>query len=381
MPDAAFRAYAHVHLADLVDGELEPMLDALQALGFDGVTAEVTSGPFERLRGFPTQPRLLRSDGGFFYPAEAGLYEDTRLKPIAAEWLRQRGNRSYLPALIDATSARGLGLRLRISAFEVGRLAGKYPDAAGKDVFGDVSPMALCPADPDVRALLRATLRELIEGYEPEGVDVVDWRYWSGVLAEHALSAVGEGLLDDLLGICFSESSRQLAQEGGIDVGAAARRVQVEIESILDHPERADGTLEQLVGESEPLGEYLDWQMDVLGEIAQAVVEQYPGQLALPKFVDFPNESSAANLLHMCAADGEHLDELLRSIEEFQAAHDWTELHLQELPLDEPQLLVRLLTALVGADLRQFVIGGVTLLGPRARDVVRQALRFARRSA
>jgi hypothetical protein len=384
---AGFRAHALVHLGDIVDCGLDAGLDAIQGLGFDGVTVEVTSPPFARLRAIAVEPRFIRSDGGYFYPAEPGLYEDTRIKPLAADWLKQRKDRSYLPAVADACAARGLALRLRISAFGAGRLAAKHPDAAGKTVFGDLSSTTLCPADPDVRALVRATVRELVEGYEPEALEVADLRYWSGVEAGHSMTVQGGSMVDDLFELCFCESSRQAAQESEVDVAAAARRVQVEIERLLDDHSRGDGPWEDFLEDNEPVADYVASQVDLLEGFARSLVDAYPGQVVLVKPAIFAtgvtvDAVEGPQIVMVFPSDWPSTAEFVEEMRDWDGMNEdsWLEFDAAEWAVGRPQDFVRLLKSLAEVKVRRLVLGGWPMIGAAGRDALQQALRYARRA-
>ena len=163
-----FRSYIVSHLADLVDAGVEECLDRVQGVGASGVSVAVTSGALGELRSAAqATPRVFRSRGGFFFQPNDEYYGDTRLKPIVSTWLK---GRNPLEKVVDACRRRGLELRRRLSAFEVGRIARRYPEAAAQTVFGDPAPTTLCPASPDVRALLRATVDDLSKAHAPTAI-------------------------------------------------------------------------------------------------------------------------------------------------------------------------------------------------------------------
>jgi hypothetical protein len=259
-----FETYIVSHLADLVDSNIDESLDAIQGTGATGVTLVVSGAARTHLRcQLACSPRILRTRGGYFYQPDLNYYADTHLKPVVATWVRHR---QPLDRTIAACRQRKLKVRLRISAFEIGRIGEKHPDAAAKSVFGDVAAETLCPANPDVRALLRGTIRELCERFSPDGIELADLRYHSGALGFRGLAIgfdPGEGFLA-LLGICFSESSRQGAAERDIDTEAAARWAQVALEKVLTTGRPLSDSLGEMLAEAEIPRRYVLCQQDTL---------------------------------------------------------------------------------------------------------------------
>ncbi|HRX84696.1 MAG TPA: hypothetical protein P5572_06710 [Phycisphaerae bacterium] len=267
-----FETYIVSHLADLVDGDIEESLEAIQGTGASGVTLVVSGAARTHLRCQPAcNPRILRSRGGYYYQPDPSYYTETHLKPVAASWVRHRQS---LDRTVAACRQRNLKIRLRISAFEVGRVGDKHADAAAKSVFGDVAAETLCPANPDVRALLRGTVRELQERFTPDGIELNDVRYHSGALGFRGLAIgfdPGEGFLG-LLGICFSESSRQAAGERDIDTDAAARWVQVHLDKVLTSGRALDDSLSELLRDAEIPRRYVLCQQDTLDALLVGLV-------------------------------------------------------------------------------------------------------------
>lgn len=267
-----FETYVVSHLADLIDSGLDESLDALQGVGATGVTLTVSGPGRTHLRcRAQCNPRILRSRGGYYYQPDPDFYAETHLKPVVASWVRQR---APLDRAVAACRQRDLKLRLRLSAFEVGRIGEKHPDAAAKSVFGDVAAETLCPANPDVRALLRGTIRELCERFAPDALELTDLRYHSGALGHRGLAIgfdPGEGFLG-ILGVCFSESSRQAAAERDIDTEAAARWAQVALDKVLSTGRPLEDSLNELLRDAEIPRRYVLCQQDTLDALLNGLI-------------------------------------------------------------------------------------------------------------
>jgi hypothetical protein len=276
-----FRSSIICGLWDLVDFGQEEGLDRIRATGVTGVTVVVTSGPAAILRSGPAcPPRIFRTRGGFFFQPQDSSYANSRIKPIVSTWLR---GRNPLEAVARACTARGLELRLRISAFGVGRIAQRHPECAGKTVFGDIAPLALCPAHSDVRALLTATVADLSANYAPAAVEIDDLRYHSGAWGENGLE-IGfepdESILA-LLSVCFSEASRQQAAEEGIDAAAAARVVEEQLDEALAGRAAKTDLPDKQRERNEALRRYLDLQVVTLDRLIEQIADTAGGPIRL----------------------------------------------------------------------------------------------------
>ncbi len=268
-----FQAHVYGHLSDFADYGIEESLDAVQAIGAAGVIVNVLSGPRTALRSRPGDgPRLFRSGGGFFFQPDADHYADTHLKPITSTWLRQR---NPLDKLVERCKGRDLDVRLRIDALEVGRIAARHPEAAAATVFDDVSTETLCPANPDVRALIRAAVRDLAARYQPTAIELEGMLYHSGFYCTRPAPDIGMEAGDVvmmLLATCFSASSRQAADERGVDAEAAAKWARKALDRALEQGDPDDGRLADEFADSAVMGAYLECQEQILdawlGDIA-----------------------------------------------------------------------------------------------------------------
>jgi hypothetical protein len=268
-----FETYIVSHLADLIDGGMDEGLDAIQGTGATGVTLIVTSSARTHLRcNAKCDPRVYRTRGGYFYLPDAQFYADTHVKPIVATWVR---GRQTLEKAVAACRQRGLKLRLRISGLEIGRIAEKYADAAAKDAFGDAAVETLCPASADVRGLLRGTIREFVERFGPDAIELADLRYHSGALGHRGLAIgfdPGIGFLA-ILSLCFCESSRQAAAERDIDTEAAARWARITLDKVLSSGRPCNDTLSELLRDAEIPRRYVRCQQDTLDALLIGLIK------------------------------------------------------------------------------------------------------------
>ena len=390
-----FRCSIVCGLWDLVDFGEEDGLDRIRATGATGVTVVVTSGPTAVLRSTSTcQPRIFRSRGGFFFQPQETCYANSRVKPILSTWLR---GRNPLETVAPACTVRGLELRLRISAFGVGRVAKRHPECASKTVFGDFAPLTLCPAHPDVRALLTATVADLSENYAPAGVEIADLRYHSGASSDIGLE-IGfdpSEAVFGLLGVCFSEASRQHAAETGIDAAAAARVVQDRLEEALAGRTASGDSLDNLRKRHEALDRYLGSQTRAL----DALMEQAAGAAGRPIRLVWP-PAPAGQILpsargQQCTAglvigqsglgNGESDNGLaanrLAKPDHGAAGPTELEIDLGDVSPDETHRLVTTVKQAADEGIEGISFAHLGLLNEAGFTAIRQAVRYAARSA
>lgn len=381
-----------VNLWDLVDAGIDATLDRIQATGATAVSVVVTSRPVASLRvSDECSPRVVRDPGGFFFKPDPAYYQDTQLKPLLSPWLKQR---NPLDAIANATDKRQLQLRLRISAFQVGQLAERHPQTASKNVFGDVATHALCPAHPDVRALLRSTVADLSERYVPSAIEIDDLVFHSGSVAGDLVSGVDYGeSFSWLLGICFSEASRQWAVEHDADPASAARWVRVKLDQALGANTPMADSIEDLVSDAPLTRAYLEAQtlaIDTLIERLASATGQCSLALILPEsqygFGQLSARGAASAALAIAPLDGVRCDLSVGSVDEIRKRLGIDggiafQIEPAAVCIEAPQELVRTVRQSTELDLAGIVYSHWSQFGQQTQCAIRQAVRFASRSA
>jgi hypothetical protein len=386
------QSYILSTLPDLLDGDLEENLDRIQGLGATGMTLLVTTPARMHLRGDARcQPRILRTRGGYFFQPDRQHYTEAHVQPVVSSWVRSRQS---LDRAVDACRTRGLGVRFRVSLLEIGRVAEKYPELAGKNALGDVAPQTLCPANPDLRALLRGTLRDLTERFAPDSIELCDLRYHSGALGYGGLAIgfdPGEGFLA-LLSICYSESSRQVAAERDIDTEAACRWAQTALDRVLKSGQSLNRTLGELIRDEEIPQSYLECQQDTLDALLVGLIRQSETDIHLVLPGDF-EEGMRPSPVSVQQAAGIVLEAELEAPEE--VAETITEVRRrfgegQDLTLDydaagglsgDAQPLVSVVKASADQGISAVSFSEWGMLPADALDPLRQAIRYATRSS
>lgn len=387
------------NLWDLVDGGVDRTLDAIQSLGAAEISVAVAAGPITQLRlDTECAQRVFCDPGGLFFKPDPAHYDDARVKPISSPWLRQR---NPLDQIAEAADKRGLPLRLRIGAFAIGQLVHRHPEIASKSVYGDASAGRLCPAHPDVRALLRCVVSDLSERYVPAAIELDDFEFRSGLSRQISAANSGEvgashrgAGFDQLAEICFAEAARQWAIEHGADPASASRWVKVQLENAIQQNALIDRSLEKLLADAPLTRDYLAAQALALDTLLENLVQQ-AGATPLV-LVSHPNHSFGAQptqrgietvAQNTFVADPAPMDGAIDRIARTVASisRDSTNKATVQIAVEQccarsPQELVRVTRRIADAGLNGVTLCHWSAMGEQTRHAARQAIRYTTRT-
>jgi len=284
-------------------------------------------------------------------------------------------------AMAERCAARGLTLRLMISASRIGRLAEKHPETATKNALDDASKRSVCLNHPDVREFLRGSVLDISRRYPSAGLVVTDFTSsWSDAVDDRWLASVP---LDDtdrfLLSICFCESCRQGAMKAELDPAGVHRCVNVLLSRRCAGKSGPAWSIQGLLEEHAPLRAYVGWQSNELGILWRGLAESHGGEFVRDRPLRRPLAMQSA------APSGTVVSTIVESLEELPEAISDTGLG------GELRFASELTTRADAADLVRATsmavergVVGVTfdtwsLWSNEALDSVRQAIRYARR--
>jgi hypothetical protein len=374
---------------DLTDLGLEKSLDRVQALGATSVTVPATCPPACQLRAHPgIQPRIFRTRGGFFFHPDESRYENTRIRPITSSWLKGRDPLSEVAA---GCRKRKLELRLRFSAFEVGRIGPRYADCRAKTVFGDMAADTLCPANADVRALLLSAVADATQRYAPAAVEITDIRHHSGTVSATRLKAgIDLGPTGtSLLALCFCESSRQWAWERGVDTAAAASSAHRHLDSILANGHHRAKDWPTLLKADEILNSYVGCQTAALDTLVDRLVAETPIPVVLvlpPERTGriVPTEPALRGAGGVIAPAPLPIEGILAEMLTRPAPDSvFTELEFEaaDVAANTPDQLVSTVKRATEAGIRGVGFSNLGIMSEPSFTAIKQAVRYATRSA
>ncbi len=345
---------------------------ALDQTGIRRVVLPAVAPPARTLNLLGGDLRVATAAGGWLLPPGPAHFESTRIAPRSA---RARGVEQALPRL------QALGLRLtgRVSLRSAPGVA-DYAPAQQRSAWGDVWHGRACVSNPDVRAALRATLRDL-RRVEPVGFEIADWTLDAPAAGEPPLLA-WNAVAARLLNLCFCESCRQIALDSGADPDPAARSVRVHFERAL----RADANDSTVDPADDPvIAAYCEARDAANAAWLEALAGEHDGvdRLWIESGAAAPPGWAAIDDLAAPDFGANPAAHDLEAVVSSRLARRPQPRGLQ-LPVWRPWLrdaatLIRALDVAIQAGVTYFDFAGLSQAPPEAAAWLAQAVRFARR--
>jgi len=227
---------------------------------------------------FPHNQRrkvVLMERGALLYPPDPALYEGLRIEPrVSAEALE----RDVLAETCEAAAALGVAVRAWTVFLHADR-SGEHQDCVTQNAYGDLYPADLCPANPDVRAYVRALVTDVAR-YDVEAILAESLHYHGlehGYHHERYFIELG-ARARYLLGLCFCEHCLAAAARAGVDGDAVRNAVRRELERVFDDSRAAGGNeleRDQLAGGE--LAAYLDVRAGTVTSLVAEAAETAAG--------------------------------------------------------------------------------------------------------
>jgi len=222
--ETSFFAFA----SDLLDEGIGTVLENVAGrAGAGGIT--IAAAYHHGRDIFPHNPagKVRFLDGGaIFFRPDSRRYSDLRLQPRVS---RLAAESDVLADLCREAAARSLNTRGWAVFLHNYALGEAHPECACQNVFGDALLTDLCPANPDVRAYVRALAGDIAS----KGVAAVvaESLHYHGLVHgfHHERYFIELGTLGRfLLGLCFCDSCRMSAEGRGVDV---VQRLNLDLEA------------------------------------------------------------------------------------------------------------------------------------------------------
>lgn len=367
---------------DLTVEDAAGALDRLYGdLGVSGISLWVAAPPSNQLRAFHRNPRVFRTRGGVFFQPLHRHYEQTRCQPIVSSWITM-GN--PLAEISRACADRGLTFRVIVSAAAAGRMAERYPEFACKSAFGDESRTRLCLANAEVQSCLRAMALDLSSTAGVSALTLADFEIrWSD--ADDVQPRVLPGPVErSLLAVCFCESCVRRSQSAGIDVEAARRIVDGAVDDAFEHGPRDESQRDDFFAENASLSEHRRRQIEELNALLRKIKECCRVDLLLERYERDPPADAASGLdLSVPSAVITRVNDPadLSAVTPSRARRNELRLPANSAVGSAGAQLVRILPDVAKAGFAAVEIDHYGALSESAFTTLKQAVRFARRSA
>lgn len=176
-----------------------------------------------------TEKVFLSGGSAIYFRPDESLYAGTTLRPVVT---RREHLLDVLDRTADAAHREGMTLRAWTVGLHNSKIGDARPDAAERNVFGDLYPWALCPANPDVREYLVSLVRDVALNHAVDAIDLESTGYHGLYHGHHhELIGITWGLTEEfLMGLCFCDHCLRRAAGAGIDGAELRQRVAVFLE-------------------------------------------------------------------------------------------------------------------------------------------------------
>lgn len=270
---ASLETSAFAFASDLADEGIETVLGNVQdRAGLTGITPAFVYHAARDV--FPHNPRrkvhLLDRDMSFF-PPDPGLYEGLRIQPRVNPLARER---DVLGETCAAAARRGLAVHAWTVFLHADR-ADENLDCVTENAFGDRYPADLCPANPEVRAYVRALVADVAR-YDVATILAESLHYHGlehGYHHERYFIELG-ARARYLLGLCFCEYCVSRAALLGVDGAAVRAAVRAELERVFDDRHAVDeGEFELAALAGGELAGYLDARAETVTTLVAEAAE------------------------------------------------------------------------------------------------------------
>jgi len=261
--------------------DADSLVDAVFGeLGATGLTLRIKADSVREVFTIDAEgrPAALRiASGAFFHPA-AERYASTRLRPQVSPSLRARDPAARLA---EICRDRALKFRLRFSALRDAAMVSRHPEHACRNALSLASTTHLCPANADVAEMVRCSLLDLAEQFQPDLIELENYtwadRYTAGG-TQPAWPLEPGPVEATLLASCFCPSCQQRAVQAGIEPAAAMRSVQVHLRRWLHEESIAERPLSDLLRDSWRASGRASFILQGLGSPARPLLRPRPAR-------------------------------------------------------------------------------------------------------
>ena len=377
-----FELFVVAYPWDLPAEDVGGILDQLRGeVGVSGLSLWVAVPPSAQLRANSRLPRVFRTRGGVFFQPADRHYTQTRCQPIESSWVTM-GN--PLATIAKACAGRGLTLRAIVSVAAVGRMAERYPEFACRSAFGDDSRARLCLANAEVQTYLRGMALDLSTSAGVTALTLADFDIrWSDADDFHGGAPLGS-VERSLLAVCFCESCVQRCQSAGIDVEAARRAVEQTVNLAFEQGPGEGTPVADYFAEHENLAEHRRRQIEELNALLRTLKEACRCDLLLERtaFDSTTNGAGGLDLSIPSAVITRVADPArLPTVTPSRARRNELQFAATSAVGPAASRLVGILPDAVKAGFAAVEIDHYGLLSESALTTLKQAIRFARRSA
>lgn len=240
------RAIATFQPWDFDGLDLEPALIALADLGIDVISLGLLQPSVRAVRRSAADgPRVIQQPAGFHFQPDGKVYASSRIKPIAAKWLRHR---NPIERIVRTAIDQNLGIHARLDFTDLSDVLHHVPLAGMVNVYGESCAARLCPSNPDANALMESVIEDVCKNYPFGRIELTGFGFTDRLTPGDARGAPQCSAIEShLLSLCFCPSCRDRAGRDGVRVDRVVSDVQIGLDAQFRLEPPADLTLEMFL--------------------------------------------------------------------------------------------------------------------------------------
>jgi hypothetical protein len=244
------------YLWDCVDDGIDATLrDMKENLGLTALSVATHYHSVEHLRPHTRGAFIYRADSSLYFAPDEKYWHES---PMRHQVAPVAGN-DALRQVCQRAAEVGLDVVSWTLCCHGSWLGRTYPESTEQNAFGDHHPESLCPANPAVRAFLKALVGDLSHNYDLSLLELESCHF-AGSRHFHHHEKIGVTLspLDQfLLATCFCAHCRERGHAAGVDADAVQARFQEAIRQTFDSGQPHQESLREWIDATPEVEGYL----------------------------------------------------------------------------------------------------------------------------
>ncbi|MFC2076582.1 hypothetical protein ACFLT7_05820 [candidate division KSB1 bacterium] len=283
------------YMRDVVDEGPEECLKTIrERAGVSGISVVATyhAGSFV----LPHNPRRkiwFPEDGALYFQPDLKLYGS--IKPHISNIVDEC---DPLRTMEEAAGTQKMMVTAWTVLLHNSTLGSLYPEYTSRNVFGDHLIFALCPSAEASREYAVALVRDLTNNHELETIELETFEFMGYRHGYHHEMAGVEitPIADFLLSLCFCESCRERAEDGGGDFDVIREAARARLEKFFERAEVQKPLMEEVLELDNITGgglkAYLKVRMRTVQSLLAEIKSAADGRASLRPILEHPPEIS-----------------------------------------------------------------------------------------
>jgi hypothetical protein len=276
-----------IYLWDIVDEGYDPVMARLKENRLTSVSLATAyhAGKFLAPHN-PKRKVVFLEDGTVYFRPDPKRYK--RITPLVNSLVKAGHDLKSVKAHADKA---GLETRSWVVCCHNSPLGRAYPDTVTRTAFGDPLYHNLCPSNEDVRAYLRALVKD-VAGHGVTTIELEALQFQPYTHGEHhEREGIALGSIPRfLLGLCFCDACRKAAARAKVDIDAVHTFTRGTLGEYFQHPEKVEEQYPRLLSlPADVFEKFLDWRCMVITSLLEELSAQ-AGDVLIRPIVNYDPE-------------------------------------------------------------------------------------------